>query len=165
LGLSPPESARAQPKPLIPARRRSTIKCPSLLANPLGQTSCARGSITLAWTFALPNASPPQQPPPLPLSSWSQRRQISPPLNACLVAPVERGWSVKRRRWCGIDDRGGNRQGGGTAALVVVRQQLAGRAVVSVTSWRQRQCWQWFWRATIGTGGLSHGTYLHYAKN
>jgi hypothetical protein len=55
---------------------------------------------------------------------------------------------VKRQRWCGdIDDGGGDRQGGGTAEFVVVRQQLAGRGlaalgVVSVTSWRQQQCWQ-----------------------
>ena len=59
---------------------------------------------------------------------------------------------MKWRRWCGIDNRGDNQQGGGTAAFVVVRQQLAGRGsaalvVVSVMSRRQRQCWQWFWRA------------------
>jgi hypothetical protein len=64
---------------------------------------------------------------------------------------------VKRRRWCGdIDNGGGDRQGGGTAAFVVVWQQLAGRglvalAVVSVTSRRQWQCWQWVWRVAIGT--------------
>ncbi len=64
---------------------------------------------------------------------------------------------MKRQHWCGdIDNGGGNWQGGGTAAFVVVRQQLAGRglaalAVVSVTSWRQRQCWRWVWRAAIGT--------------
>jgi hypothetical protein len=64
---------------------------------------------------------------------------------------------VKQQCWCGdIDDGGCNRQGGGTAAFVVVRQQSAGRGsvalvVVSVTSPRQRQCWQWVWRAAIGT--------------
>jgi hypothetical protein len=64
---------------------------------------------------------------------------------------------VKRQRWCGdIDDGGGDWCGGGTAAFVVVRQQLSGRGlgalvVVLVTSWRQRQCWQWVWRAAIGT--------------
>ncbi len=64
---------------------------------------------------------------------------------------------MKQQHWCGdIDDGGGNQQGGGTAAFVVVRQQLAGRglaalAVESVTSRRQRQCWQWVWRAVIGT--------------
>jgi len=163
LGLSPPESARAQPKPLLPARRTSSSSSfsspfSSLLTNPLGQTMCARGSIALAWTFALPNASPPRQPPPPSSSSRSQRRQISPPPNARIAAPARRTCSprrrsVKRRRWCGIDDRGGNRRGGGTAAFVVVRQQLAGRgsaalAVVSVTSSRQWQCWQWFWRVS-----------------
>jgi hypothetical protein len=64
---------------------------------------------------------------------------------------------VKRQRWCGdIDNDGGNRQGGGTAAFVAVRQQSVGRglaalAVVSVTSRQQRQCWQWVWRAAIDT--------------
>jgi hypothetical protein len=64
---------------------------------------------------------------------------------------------VKWQRWCGdIDDGGGDQRGSGTAAIVVVQQQLAGRglvvlAVVSVTSLRQRQCWQWVWRAAIGT--------------
>jgi hypothetical protein len=64
---------------------------------------------------------------------------------------------VKRRRWCSdIDDGCGDRQGVGTAVFVVVWQQLAGRglaalAVVLVTSRRQRQCWQWVWRAAIGT--------------
>jgi hypothetical protein len=62
-----------------------------------------------------------------------------------------------RQRWCGgIDDGSGDRQGGGTTTFAVVRQQLAGRglvalAVVSVMSRRQRQCWQWVWRAAIGT--------------
>ncbi len=62
---------------------------------------------------------------------------------------------MKRRCWCGdIDDGGGDQRGGGTAAFVIVRQQLAGRgsaalAVVSVTSRRQLQCWQWVWRAAI----------------
>jgi hypothetical protein len=63
---------------------------------------------------------------------------------------------VNRQRWCrDIDNGGGNQQGGGTVVFVVVWQQLAGRgwaalAVVLVTSWRQRQCWQWVWRAAIG---------------
>ena len=55
-------------------------------ANPLGQTSCARGAIALAWTFALPNASPPRQPPPPYSSLWSQRCQILPPPNAHIAA-------------------------------------------------------------------------------
>ncbi len=64
---------------------------------------------------------------------------------------------MKQQRWCGdIDDGSGNQQGGGTAAFVVVRQQSVGRglaalAMVSVTSWWQRQCWQWVWRAAIDT--------------
>jgi hypothetical protein len=64
---------------------------------------------------------------------------------------------VKRQRCCGdIDDGGGDWQGGGTAAFVIVQQLSVGRglaalAVVLVTSQRQRQCWQWVWRAAIGT--------------
>ncbi len=64
---------------------------------------------------------------------------------------------MKRQRWYGdIDDGGGNWQGGGTGAFVIVWQLLAGRglaalAVVSVMSQWQRQCWQWVWRAAIGT--------------
>jgi hypothetical protein len=64
---------------------------------------------------------------------------------------------VKRQCWCGdIDDGGGDWQGGGTAVFVIVRQQSTGRglaalAVVSVTSRWQQQCWQWVWRAAIGT--------------
>jgi hypothetical protein len=120
-------------------------------------------ALALAWTFALPNALPSPQPLPPSLSSRSQRRQISPPPNAFIAEPAQwtrsppwRQQLVKRQRWCGdIDDGGGNRQGGGTAAFVIVRQQSAGRglaalAVVSVMSRRQRQCWQWVWRAAIG---------------
>ncbi len=76
---------------------------------------------------------------------------------------------MKRLRWCGdIDNGGGDQQGGGTAAFVVVRQQLVGRgsaalAVVLVTSRQQGQCWQWVWRAAIGTCGFGH-TY-HCAIN
>jgi hypothetical protein len=121
-------------------------------------------ALALAWTFALPKASPLPQPLPPSLSSRSRRRQISPPPNACISEPAQRMQSppwrqrlVKRQRWCGdIEDSSGNRQGGGTAAFFVVRQQLAGRGsaalvVVSVTSRQQQQCWQWVWRAAIGT--------------
>ncbi len=117
-GLSPPESVRAQPKP----------------------QGC---SPKLQGHSALPF---PQLPLPL-LSLWSQRCQISPPLNACIAEPVRwaqslswRWRSVKRQHWCGdIDDGGGYWRGGSTAAFVVDRQQLAGRglaalAVVSGTS-------------------------------
>ncbi len=64
---------------------------------------------------------------------------------------------MKWIHWCGdIDDGGDDQKGGGIAAFVVVRQQSAGRGlaglgVVSVMSRRQRQCWQWVWRAAIGT--------------
>jgi hypothetical protein len=76
---------------------------------------------------------------------------------------------VKRQRWCSdIDDGGSDRQVGGTTAFVVVRQESGGKglaalAVVLVICWRQRQCWQWVWRAAIGTRGFGH-TY-HCVKN
>ncbi len=118
----------------------------------------------LTWTFALPNALPLLQPLLLSLSLRSRQRQISPHPNACIAEPMRRTrsppWrrrSVKRRCWCGdIDNGSGDWQGGGTAVFVVVWQQSAGKgwaalAVVSVLSRRQRQCWQWIWRAAIGT--------------
>jgi hypothetical protein len=134
-------------------------------------------TLALAWTFALPNTLSSPQPPPPSLSSRSRRHQISPSLNVCIAELARRmrslPWrrrSVKRQRWCSdIDNGGGDWQGGGTAAFVVVRQQSAGRGlaalvVVSVMSrWQRQYCWHWVWRAEIGTRGFGH-TY-HCAKN
>jgi hypothetical protein len=138
-----------------------------LVATPTAERRAHEGpsaALALAWTFALPNASPSPQPPPPSLFLRSRQRQVSPPLNACITEPARRMQSppwrwrlVKQQRWCSdIDYGSGDWQGGGTAAFVVVQQQSAGResaalAVVLVTSQRQWQCWQWVWRAGIGT--------------